>query len=69
MGFSELEFWVKSLRGAAPTPLRLPYPFRTSTKSTRMEAERDKREVPKFLHFERSSIVSCSSDLDVRRGS
>ena len=37
MGFSELEFLgqiallERRLRGAAPTPLALPYPFRTST--------------------------------------
>ena len=37
MGFSELEFFGQTasferrLRGAAPTPLALPYPFRTST--------------------------------------
>ena len=37
MGFSELEFlgeiasFERRLRGAAPTPLTLPYPFRTST--------------------------------------
>ena len=44
----ELEFlgqiasFERRLRGTAPTPLVLPYPFRTST-WTRMGAERDKR--------------------------
>ena len=58
MGFSELEFlgqifsFERRLRGAAPTPLTLPYPFRTS-RWTRMEAERDKWEVRKMLYFER----------------
>ena len=36
--------------GAAPTPLALPYPFRTST-LTRIDAERDKREVRFFFVF------------------
>ena len=37
MGFSKLEFlgqiapFERRLRGVAPTPLALPYPFRTST--------------------------------------
>ena len=62
MEFSELEFLGQiasfecRLRGAVPTPLTLPYPFHTST-STRMEAERDKREVRIFLYFERYSWV------------
>ena len=34
----------RRLRGAAPTPLALPYPFGTST-FTRIDSERDKREV------------------------
>ena len=39
------------LRGAAPTPLALPCPFRTSTR-TRADAERDIREVDKIPHVE-----------------
>ena len=38
-------------RGAAPTPLALPCPFRTSS-WTLTDAERDKREVAKILHVE-----------------
>ena len=62
MGCSELEFlgqiasFERRLRGAAPTPLALPYPFGTST-WTRMDAERDKREARKKLYFERHSPV------------
>ena len=37
----------RRLRGAAPAPLVLPCPFRTST-WTRTDAERDKREVAKY---------------------
>ena len=50
MGFSELEVigqiasFERRLRGKAPTPLALPYPFCTST-WTWIDAERDKREV------------------------
>ena len=55
MRFAELEFSVEyslvRLRGAAPTPLALPCPFRTST-WTRTDAERDKREVAKIPHVE-----------------
>ena len=60
MGFSELEFlgqiasFEHPLRGAAPTPLALPYPFCTS-RWTRIDAERDKRGVNKILYFERYS--------------
>ena len=56
MGFSKPNFlgqvgsFERRLRGAAPTPLSLPYPFRTST-STGMGAERDKREVANILYF------------------
>ena len=41
----------RRLRGAAPTPLALPCPLRTSTR-TRTDAERDKREVAKIPHVE-----------------
>ena len=40
------------LRRAAPTPLALPCPFRTST-GTRTDAERDKRELAKMPHVEK----------------
>ena len=59
-GFSELEIlsqiasFERRLWGAAPTPLILPYPFGTST-CTRIEVERDKREVRKNSYFERYS--------------
>ena len=62
MGFSELEFldqiasFERLLRGEAPTPLALPYPFCTST-YTWIDAERDKREVRKKMYFERCSPV------------
>ena len=52
-----IALFERRFRGAARTPLTLPYPFRTSTTSTRMEAERDNREVRKFLYFERYSPV------------
>ena len=57
MQFAELEFSVEYSfvrappSGAAPTPLALPCPFRTSTR-TRTDAERDKREVAKIPHVE-----------------
>ena len=56
MGFSKLEFlgqiapFERRLRGAAPMPLVLPYPFRTCPESV-MGIERDKREVAKILYF------------------
>ena len=62
MGFLDLELlsqialFERRLWGAAPTPLALPYPFRTSP-WTRMDAERDKREARKILHLERYSPV------------
>ena len=58
MRFSELDFlgqiaWFeRRLRGAAQTPLALPYPFRTWPGSGTW-AERDKREVRNFLYFGR----------------
>ena len=58
MGFSKLEFlgqiasFERRLRGAAQTPLALPYLFRAWTGSG-MWAERDKREVLNFLYFGR----------------
>ena len=58
MGFSELEFigqiasFERRLREEASTPLALPYPFCTSMR-TRIDAERDKREVRFFLYFGR----------------
>ena len=62
MGLSDLKFlcqiasFERRHRRAAPTPLSLPYLFRTST-WTRMKAERDKREVRKMLYLERYSPV------------
>ena len=56
MGLSKLEVlgqiasFERRLRGAAPMPLGLPYPFRTWPGSG-MGAERDKREVAKILYF------------------
>ena len=56
MGFSNLEFlgqiaaFERRLRRAALTPLALPYPFCTSTR-TQMGAERDKREVRKKMYL------------------
>ena len=57
VGFSKLEFlgpiasFERRLRGAAPTPPAVPYPFRTWPGSG-MGAEGDKREVAKMLCFE-----------------
>ena len=48
---SNIAWFERRLRGAAPTPLALRCPFRTST-STRTDAERDKREVAKIPHVE-----------------
>ena len=68
MGFSKLEFlgqiasFERRLRGAVPTPVALPYPFRTWTGSS-MGAERDKREVAKMLYFE-EVLSSLRLDLD-----
>ena len=56
MGFSELEFlgqiasFERRLRGAAPTPRALTFPFRTST-SMRVDAERDKRKARTIFAF------------------
>ena len=50
------------LRGAAQTPLALPYPFRICPGS-RTWAERDKREVRKLLYFGR-----CTPELFLDRG-
>ena len=41
----------RRLRGTAPTPLALPCPFRTSTR-TRTNAERDKRKVATIPHVD-----------------
>ena len=71
MGCSELEFpgqtasFERRRPGAAPTPLALPYPFGTST-WTRMDAERDKREVAKILYFD-EVILRLRLYLDVCR--
>ena len=60
MGISGLEFlgqiasFERRLRGAAPSSLALPYPFRTWP-GTGMGADRDKREVRKILYFEQYS--------------
>ena len=48
---SNIASFERRLRGAAPTPLALPCPFRTLTR-TRTDAERDKREVAKIPHVE-----------------
>ena len=48
---SNIASFERRLRGAAPTPLTLPCPFRTST-CTQTDAERDKREVAKIPHVE-----------------
>ena len=47
----QIASFERRLRGAAPTPLALPCPFRTSTR-TRTDAERDRREVAKISHVE-----------------
>ena len=58
MRFAELEFSVKiasferRLRGAAQTPVALPYPFRIWPGSGTW-AERENRQVRKFLYFGR----------------
>ena len=71
MGFLKPEFpgqiasYERRLRGAAPTPLALPYPFRTWPGSG-MGAERDKREVAKVLYIE-EVLSSLRLDLDVCR--
>ena len=44
----QIASFERRLRGAAPTPLALPYPFRTST-WRRIDAERDNREESAFL--------------------
>ena len=70
MGFSKLEFldqiasFERRLRRAVPMPLTLPYSFRTSTTSTSMGAERDKRQVAKILYFG-EVLSSLWLDLDV----
>ena len=46
----QIASFERRLRGAAQTPLALPYPFRTST-WTRIEAEGDKREGSFFFVF------------------
>ena len=48
----QIASFERRLRGAAPTHLALPYPFRTWPGSG-MWAERDKREERKILHFGR----------------
>ena len=49
----------RRLRGAAQTPLALPYPFGTST-HTRIYTERDTREPIEKMYFERYSPVILS---------
>ena len=71
MGFSKLDFlgpiapFERRLRGADPTPLALPYPFRTWPGSG-MGAERGKRKVAKMLYFE-EVLSSLRLDFDVCR--
>ena len=66
MGFSNLEFlgqitsFERCVRVAAPTPLALPYLFRTSP-GTLMGAEGDTREVTNILYFG----LYFRADLDV----
>ena len=62
MGSLNLDFlgqipsFERCLRGAAPTPLALPYPFRTWP-STSIGAGGDKREVTTILYHGRQSRV------------
>ena len=55
----------RRLRGAAQTPLALPYQFRTWPGSGTW-AERDKRELRKFLYFGRCT-PELFLDLGIRR--
>ena len=48
----QIASFERRLRGAAPTPLALPYPFRTWPGSGTWE-DRDEREVRKFLYVGR----------------
>ena len=50
----QIASFERFLRGSATTPFAPPYPFRTST-WTRIDAERDKREVRSVLCFGRYS--------------
>ena len=59
----QIASFERCLRGAAPTPLALPYPFRTRP-GIRMGTEGENRKVVKILYFG-AVLSSFRLDLDV----